>query len=168
LVYDNGTKVILTSNTNITLAASQRMYIYLLTSFPLEGITTAYLKLNENNGTIAYDASDNSNNGLISGATWNNDGILITLTEGVGYTINLVTGTLTTISNSFSWLITTYTFSNIVQDFSGIITNLTGGASTFFTFANVWFTLLAIVLLIIIVVAVINVVSKDQRSGFPS
>ena len=34
-------------------------------------------KLNENTGTTAYDVSGNANNGTITGATWNNDGILI-------------------------------------------------------------------------------------------
>ncbi len=51
-------------------------------------------------------------------------------------------------------------------DTNNVITNLTQGASTFFTFSNVWFTLLAIVLLIIIVIAVINVVSTDNKGGF--
>ena len=40
---------------------------------------------------------------------------------------------------------------------NNVINNLTAGASTFFTFSNVWFTLLAIVLLIIIVMSVISV-----------
>jgi len=35
------------------------------------------LKLNENSGTTAYDISGNGNNGTISGATWNNDGNLV-------------------------------------------------------------------------------------------
>ncbi len=46
---------------------------------------------------------------------------------------------------------------------NAVINNLTGGANTFFTFSNVWFTLLAIVLLIIIVMAVIGVV--QTKSG---
>ena len=45
---------------------------------------------------------------------------------------------------------------------NAVINNLTGGAETFFTFSNVWFTLLAIVLLIIIVMAVIMVVKKGS------
>ncbi len=43
-----------------------------------------------------------------------------------------------------------------------VINNLTAGANTFFTFSNVWFTLLAIVLLIIIVMSVIAVVQTKN------
>ncbi len=45
---------------------------------------------------------------------------------------------------------------------NGVINNLTAGANTFFTFSNVWFTLLAIVLLIIIVMSVIAVVQTKN------
>tara|TARA_R100001530_G_scaffold30767_1_gene24216 strand:+ start:850 stop:1152 length:303 start_codon:yes stop_codon:yes gene_type:complete len=51
------------------------------------------------------------------------------------------------------------------NDTSAVITNLTGGTTTFFGFANVWFTLLAVVLLIIIVMSVIGVVQKRQGGG---
>lgn len=50
---------------------------------------------------------------------------------------------------------------------NAVIGNLTEGASTFFTFSNVWFTLLAIVLLIIIVMSVIAVV-QTKNGGFSS
>ena len=46
-----------------------------------------------------------------------------------------------------------------------VIGNLTSGAVSFFSFSNVWFTLLAITLLIIIVLAVIAVVSRTSGSG---
>ena len=46
------------------------------------------------------------------------------------------------------------------NDTEAVITNLTGGATTFFGFANVWFTLLAVVLLIIIIISVIAVVGS--------
>ena len=48
---------------------------------------------------------------------------------------------------------------------NNVINNLTEGAATFFTFSNVWFTLLAIVLLIIIVMSVIAVVQSKGGSG---
>ncbi len=51
------------------------------------------------------------------------------------------------------------------NDTNNVITNLSGGATTFFTFSNVWFTLLAIVLLIIIVIAVIQVVGGSSGGG---
>jgi hypothetical protein len=58
------------------------------------GIVLDY-KLNSNNGTIAYDSSSNVNHGTISGATWNNDGVLVTLVNGVDYTLNTASGLLT-------------------------------------------------------------------------
>jgi len=48
---------------------------------------------------------------------------------------------------------------------NAVINNLTGGANTFFTFSNVWFTLLAVVLLIIIVMGVIGVVQRKNSGG---
>jgi len=52
------------------------------------------------------------------------------------------------------------------NDTNNVINNLTAGAVTFFTFSNVWFTLLAVVLLIIIVISVINVVRPGSEGGF--
>ncbi len=46
-----------------------------------------------------------------------------------------------------------------------VIGNLTTGAVSFFSFSNVWFTLLAITLLIIIVIAVIAVVGRASGRG---
>ncbi len=51
------------------------------------------------------------------------------------------------------------------NDTNDVIGNLTAGAVSFFSFSNVWFTLLAITLLIIIVIAVIAVVSKTGEGG---
>lgn len=72
-----------------------------------EGLISDW-NLNENQGTIAYDSSGNSNNGTISGATWNNDGITITLTNLVDYSLS---GNIFTILNDdLSWnqIVTSY------------------------------------------------------------
>ncbi len=50
------------------------------------------------------------------------------------------------------------------NDTNQVIENLTGGAVQFFSFSNVWFTLLAVVLLIIIVMSVIGVVQSNKSS----
>ena len=73
----------------------------------LFNITLQY-KLNENQGTIAYDTSGNSNNGTISGATWNNDGVLITLTNLIDY--SLAGNIFTILNDDLSWnqIITNY------------------------------------------------------------
>ncbi len=85
------------------------------------------------------------------------------------YTVSSV-GTVTnaTVTN-FGNVSISYTYSRNVQgevDTNSVITNLSEGATTFFTFSNVWFTLLAIVLLIIIVISVIQVVSPSGKGGF--
>ena len=55
------------------------------------------------------------------------------------------------------------------NDTNAVITKLSGGAATFFTFSNVWFTLLAVVVLIIIVFSVIAVVrTTGGKGGFSS
>lgn len=61
------------------------------------------LALNENNGTTAHDLSSNSNDGTITDATWNNDGILITLANLVDYTINTATGLFTIVNDDYLW-----------------------------------------------------------------
>ncbi len=50
----------------------------------------------------------------------------------------------------------------------GVIDNLTGGFNTFFTFANVWFTIAAIVLLIFMLVgllAIVMLISQGYSKG---
>lgn len=59
------------------------------------------LKLNENQGTIAYDTSGNGNNGTITGATWNTDGITVALTNLVDYTLTGATFTL--VNSELAW-----------------------------------------------------------------
>ncbi len=59
------------------------------------------LRFNENQGTTAYDVSGNANNGTITGATWNNDGVDNTLTENVDYSTTPTT--LTILNSEFAW-----------------------------------------------------------------
>ena len=58
-------------------------------------------KLDENQGAIAYDVSGNSNNGAISGAKWNNDGVNIALTEGTDYSLSDIL--LTPLTTALAW-----------------------------------------------------------------
>jgi len=44
-----------------------------------------------------------------------------------------------------------------------VIENLTTGAQTFFSFANTWFTILAIVLLIVILIGLLAIVMKISK-----
>jgi len=61
------------------------------------------LGINENDGTNIYDSSNNNNIGTISGATWNNDGVLVALTNAADYTINTATGLFTIVNSGYSW-----------------------------------------------------------------
>ena len=64
--------------------------------------------LNENSGTTAYDVSGNGNNGTITGATWNNDGVNVTLTENVDYSLTGGENNIFTLINS------AYDYTNIL------------------------------------------------------
>ncbi len=75
--------------------------------------------LNENNGTIAHDVSGNSHDGIISGATWATDGILITLAAITDYTINPTTGLFTITNNDYSWSELLVTWSYTVTSDAG-------------------------------------------------
>jgi len=69
---------------------------------PLEpNVPKLNLKLNENSGTTAYDSSGTGNNGTISGATWNNDGVLNTLTNLVDY--QFTDTVITLLNDAYSW-----------------------------------------------------------------
>ena len=94
---------------------------------------------------------------VISSGNYTVDSTAGTIVGSAGRTSNWTTANITYVS--------TFT-SNGETNTNDVINNLTGGASTFFTFSNVWFTLLAVVLLIIIVMSVIGVVQKGQRSSF--
>ena len=89
------------------------------------------------------------------------------------YTVDSTAGTIVgSATRTHNYTDTNITYLTIFesqgeQDTDGVISNLTGGVGTFFTFSNVWFTLLAIVLLIIIVMAVIMVV-KGKNNNFSS
>jgi len=93
IYMSNGTIMqYLTGDLNITLSDDE--YFYIITYEEL-------LKLNENQGTIAYDVSGNANNGTINGSTYDNDGILLTLVEDTDYLLS--TDVFTLINTRLSW-----------------------------------------------------------------
>lgn len=122
-----------------------------------------------NGTTYTFDqvASTGFQSLAVSGAVNLTNGEII---NSANYTIDSTAGTITnaTVQNFFNVTVN-YTVSfkgQAERDSEGVITNLTGGVNTYFTFANVWFTLLAVVLLIIIVMGVIGVVqSRSNNNG---
>lgn len=98
----------------------------------------------------------NATSGLvIAPGNFTVDSTLGTIVGSVGRSANF--------SNASVTYTTSFT-STGERNTNDVIDNLTAGASTFFTFSNVWFTLLAIVLLIIIVMSVIAVVQTRNGS----
>lgn len=98
---------------------------------------------------------------------------IVNATDGVvvnpgNFTVNSALGTIVgSAGRTDNWSTVNVTYTSTLtsqgeSDTTNVITNLTGGAAQFFTFSNVWFTLLAIVLLIIIVISVIRVVRPDK------
>jgi len=56
------------------------------------------------NGTWeTIDYSNSKNDGTITGATWNTDGLFVLLTEGVDYTIATSTGLFTILNTDYQW-----------------------------------------------------------------
>jgi len=108
---DGTNKIIETTNNANTINLSYFGYYILETvSKSTDGLILDY-RLNENNGTIAYDSSSNGNNGTISGATWANDNILVTLSPLIDYTLNSATGVLTLTSPYiYSWIYASWTY----------------------------------------------------------
>lgn len=81
------------------------------------------LKFNEDYDSIAYDSSGNNNYGvIINNVTWQNDGVLKTLTEDVDYSLNSATGILSLLDNSYlySFLIASWTTTKAITTVADI------------------------------------------------
>lgn len=110
--------------------------------------------------SLSVDTALNATSGLvILSGNFTVDSTAGTIVGSVGRTNNFSNVTITYVTNFQS---------QGEVDTNNVITNLSGGAVTFFSFSNVWFTLLAVVLLIIIVMSVIAVVQRNKRSEFSS
>lgn len=81
-------------------------------------------RLNENNGTTAHDVSGNSNDGTITGATWQDDGINNTLTPSVDYSVSEDQFTIDNSEFAWSFITFGYTSRAIVDSATGAITRL--------------------------------------------
>ena len=177
------TKVIFLSMLTLGLIGILFLIVFGNLSGNLGFASTTTSFLNEStNGTIAYALNDTTI--LIAGqstAGFQSLAVTSVVNSTSGSVINVgnytVDGTLGTIVGSVgrtdNWTVVNLTYTVTHQGIAernseSVITNLTGGATTFFSFSNVWFTLLAVTLLIIIVVGVIGVVNKQSKSKFTS
>ena len=85
-----------------------QVYRWKLIDFPNPKID---LSFKEDSGIMVYDKSENFLNASITGATWANDGINVSLTENVDYTLSS-DGTLTIINSEkeYAWYELTWTY----------------------------------------------------------
>lgn len=83
-------------------------------------------RLNENSGTTAHDLSTNGNNGTISGATWENDGNTVRLTNSTDYVLDSSTFTITEDPLSWSEINASYDYEVITTSNTTSVVRLTG------------------------------------------
>ncbi len=134
--------------------------------------------VNENNGTILYDSSGNSKNGVITGATWANDGVLNTLTAAVDYTLGTTTGLFTIVNDDylFSWIMIDWTYyalesystTRAIQENSlNAVVTYTSGASTQLNTVSIAIILILLigVFLVFWKIFVTNKKSSDSGGG---
>ena len=126
------------------------------------------LKLDENQGTDAFDVSGNSNDGTINGATWNDDNIDVTLTQDTDYSIDLIPATWTLLNQSFdrTGINSTYDFISRPNLLTSSANNISQGVSSFFGNSVTWFSLLAIVVILLIIGIIILSVKRFEASPF--
>ncbi len=117
-------------------------------------------KLDENSGTTAYDVSGNGNNGTISGATWNNDGINITLTEDTDYTI--LGAVFTVINSDLAWTGIDISYNYIILKVSQIAITITISA---IQTIPIWLPIIIILLMVGILLAIVFKIIPLKNSG---
>lgn len=156
-IYAQSQNKFITLSSNIALGEIDR--ITMRNDTTLEQINTLFnysrgtegiilnLKLNSNSGTTAYDSSGNANNGTISGATWDNDGVLVSLVNGVDYTLNTATGLLVLSSEYlYDWVMSSWSYYNDNNSGRSLFNNFINGLD------NVSIKLPTIIFIIVIIV----------------
>ena len=121
----------------------------------------AWLKLNENSGTTAYDSSANSNTGTLSENLFQNDGVTVTLTEGTDY--SLADTIFTILNTTYSWtgINTTYTYDG--DDGSNGYDAMSTTISGLDDFAT-WIAIIVVVIAAAIVLGVISMNFGRRRN----
>ena len=121
----------------------------------IEDLPKISYQFNENSGTTAHDLSGNGNDGTISGATWNTDGLFVLLTEGVDYSLSTTTGLFTILNTDLQWseMIAswTYDYQERQDGYDSVNTLITGlgGSSS-------WLAIIIVVLFATIVIGILT------------
>jgi len=79
--------------------------------------------------TLEYALGSNTFTSAISGATWANDGIDITLVDGTNYDLTLATFTIIDENLAWTQIETEYTYNQITNEVGGMRGNLTEGVA---------------------------------------
>lgn len=148
--YETNNHYLVDTTTNITQLGVLDSYEILYLTGADDNLS-AYYKLNENTGTTAYDVSGNDNDGTVSGATWENDGINITLTSGSDYSLSGIIFTL--INSDLS-----YDLINLLYGYEGYDTRTSEGLGSFTDF-------IPLIVIAIIISIVIFLVLKAFGGG---
>jgi hypothetical protein len=134
------------------------------------GSLLAYYSMNENSGATTYDSSGNGNNGTISGATWQNDGVLVSLTNGVDYSVEPYTGIFTILNPvyQYSYIMTSWVQGTIINTYGNMKNNFTAGVDKVSAKIPILFLVLIVVVImgvIALLVAAFSALMK-KSSGF--
>lgn len=121
------------------------------------------LPINENLGDTIYDFSGLGNDKTKSGATWNNDGILVTLTNVVDYTWDTTTGVFTIVNTNYlyNWVSITWGWNYLDSRASDY--NVAGDALVgLLEFGN-WFDIIVIIGIAGLILGIIFIGFKGSK-----
>ena len=109
---------------------------------------------------LEYALGSNTFTDAISGATWMNDGITLTLTEDTDYTRSGKTFTIINIDYAWRNVTTNYVYDYTTNDLDPIHLNVTEGVSGFFGNISTIFSILFVVVIVSLIGMVIYFISK--------
>jgi len=121
--------------------------------------------LNENTGTTAHDTSGNDNHGTITGATWDNDGVLVAITEGVDYEVSGTTFTLLNDDLSYAEVTINYNNEVVINDLNDTATNVIDGIGSVTDWFEIFIVITAMVVLILLTVIIITAIRGSGMMG---
>lgn len=121
-------------------------------------------KFNENVGNLVYESTGTFTTGSINGSTWANDSILVSLVEGVDYTLNDQTGLITFVSSAlYSYIMASWDyFSNSYSAGSEAASSLI----VVFGDSTTWISIFIIVSFATVILSMFNRVKPEQEVAY--
>jgi hypothetical protein len=133
---------------------------------------TALFNFDENTGDTLYDKLGITASGTKSGGTWKNDGVLLTLTNAVDYTINVLSGLFSIVNTDYvySYITATWKEGYTTNTITGLKGNLSAGVDKISTKVPVLFLVLIIAVIMgvlaLLVIAFSALMKKSSGFGF--